>query len=246
MANLPIQLAGTWDPVSAFTHLAGACVGIAACRDAKRLEIRDPMARGALLLYCSAAITVLLASGVYHLTVRGSFARFLLQRLDHAAIFVLIAATFTPVHLILFRGRLRWMPIVSIWFLALTGLAVKMLYFSAIPSWAGIWLYLGLAGLGLISVAILARRHGVAFVIPLIAGSACYFAGAMFELSRAPILWPGYIGPHELLHLSVLLAILLHWRFMLSIVTGGRIAAEPQPSAITLPSSSLSTEGGVE
>ena len=55
-------------------------------------------------------VFLLSMSGVYHMMESGGTARAVMGRLDHSAIFVLIAGTFTPVHGILFRGWARWGP----------------------------------------------------------------------------------------------------------------------------------------
>jgi channel protein (hemolysin III family) len=148
-----------------------------------------------------------------------------LKRLDHAAIFVLIAGSFTPVHVILFRGGWRWGMLAGIWGAALAGLVLKTVFFSTMPEWLGLAMYLGLGWMGVISALHLARRYGLRFIQPLLWGALAYTAGASIEFLRWPVLQEGIVGPHEIFHLAVLAGISCHWAFILGIASGGPISA---------------------
>src|SRR5689334_22265927 len=65
-------------------------------------------------VYAFTCVLLLSLSGVYHLLAPGGAGRTVLRRLDHGAIFALIAGTYTPVHGILFRGRARWTTLLLI------------------------------------------------------------------------------------------------------------------------------------
>src|SRR5207237_1413813 len=64
-------------------------------------------------VFAFATVLQLSMSGVYHLLGEGA-GRVVLQRLDHAAIFVLIAGTNTPLYGVLFRGPDRWLPLLFV------------------------------------------------------------------------------------------------------------------------------------
>ena len=180
---------------------------------------------GRVLSLCTFAFSCVLLlslSGVYHLLAPGTAGREVLKRLDHAAIFGLIAGSFTPVHAILFRGAWRWGMLAGIWGAAIAGLALKTLNFSATPEWVGLLMFLGLGWMGAISVVALARRYDLGFVLPLIWGGLAYTAGAVAEFLRWPQLLPGIVGPHEIFHVAVLAGIAWHWSFILSIAAGGQ------------------------
>src|SRR6478672_10312211 len=95
---------GFSDPFSSLTHLLGA--GAFACLTPLLiLKGRgDPWRVASLGVFAFSTVFLLAMSGTYHLLSPGTPGRAVLQRLDHAAIFVLIAGTFTPFHCILFRG----------------------------------------------------------------------------------------------------------------------------------------------
>jgi channel protein (hemolysin III family) len=169
-------------------------------------------------------VLLLSLSGVYHLLTPETAARGVLMRLDHAAIFILIAGSFTPVHVMLLRNRWQQNLLVGIWAAAIAGLALKTVYFDAMPAWLGLAMYLGLGWLGTISTVAIARRRGLRFVLPLLWGALAYTVGALADQFHWPVLVPGIVGPHEVFHLAVLAGISFHWTFILGIATEARAA----------------------
>jgi channel protein (hemolysin III family) len=208
------------DPFSSFTHLIGAIafawLGVLTVRQAGA----DPARRTALVLFTFCCSMMLLVSGLFHLMPHGGAARYVMHRVDHAAIFIFIAATFTPIHAILFRGLGRWGVLMAVWTIALVGLTCKLIYFDSMPQWLSLSLYLAFGWLGLASAIALSRRLGVAFVGPLAAGALAYTSGALADYSEWPVLLPQVIGAHEIFHLAVLTGIAFHWRFIRRFATG--------------------------
>ena len=220
-----LSIPGFSDPVSSLTHLTAAVV----------FAILGPflVARGSggalraisLAVFAFSCVLLLSLSGVYHLLTPETAARGVLLRLDHAAIFVLIAGSFTPVHAILLRDRWHWHLLAWIWGAAIVGLTLKTVYFDSVPQWLGLMMYLGLGWLGVISSIALARRFGVRFVLPLVWGALAYTFGAVAEFLGWPVLIPGVVGPHEIFHLAVVAGISFHWAFIRGIARGERSGA---------------------
>lgn len=177
-----------------------------------------------IAIFAFACVFQLLASGVYHLLMPGSQAHVVLLRIDHAAIFFLIAATITPVHAILFRGPWRWGMLTFIWTAAVCGIVLRTVFASVIPTWLGATLYLTFGWVALISIFMLWYRYGYRFVALVIYGGLAYTFGVLVEAAMAingniqPI--PGVLGGHEIFHLAVLLGMTLHWIFIRRIATG--------------------------
>jgi channel protein (hemolysin III family) len=215
-----LSIAGFSDPFSSVTHLAGAAVFAILTVVLLHRGRGDAGRMLSLCVFAFSCLLLLSLSGAYHLLASGTAGREVLIRLDHAAIFGLIAGSFTPVHAILFQGAWRWGMLAGIWSAAIAGLAVKTIYFATTPEWVGLLMYLGLGWMGVISVVALARRYGLGFVLPLIWGGLAYTAGAVTEFLRWPQVLPGIIGPHEIFHIDVLAGIAWHWAFMLGIASG--------------------------
>jgi len=217
-----LSIPGFSDPVSSLSHLAAAVVfaglsGFLVARgrgDARRVI--------SLAVFAFSCVLLLSLSGVYHLLSPGTAARGVLMRLDHAAIFVLIAGSFTPVHVILLRRRWHGHLLAWIWGAAIAGLTLKTIYFDTVPAWLGLLLYLGLGWLGLISTIALARSFGVRFVLPLVWGALAYTFGAVADFANWPVLVAGVVGPHEVFHLAVVAGVSLHWAFIYGIADGSR------------------------
>lgn len=201
------------DPVSAFTHLAGAIVfaaaGVLLVRRARPHWRRWPLA-----IFAVTGVVLLLASFTFHSMPSGTPARHISQRLDHAAIFTLIAGTFTPIQTILFRGVLRWGMLAFVWTAAIVGLTLKVIYFDAVPEALGVSAYLALGWVGVISMAVIYRRSSARFVSPLVIGGLAYSVGAVCEFTSQPTLIAGVFGSHEMFHVAVLVGLGCHWMFI--------------------------------
>ena len=214
------HLPGCYEPFSAISHLLGAVLflvlgGLLLWRGrGNRLRLIF------LGIYVFSCVLLLSLSGVYHMMVRGGTAHWVLARLDHGAIFVLIAGTFTPVHGLLFQGRLRWWPLILIWAAAITGIIVKTIFFDDLSELLGLAFYLTLGGFGAVTAMLLAGRYGFAFITPLLLGGVAYSVGAGLEFFRWPVVIPGVIHPHEVFHVAVLAGAFLHWLFVWQFATG--------------------------
>jgi channel protein (hemolysin III family) len=191
----------------------------------------------ALAVYTFSCVFLLSMSGVYHSLTPGGAPRAVLARLDHAAIFVLIAGTYTPIIGALFVGRERWLPLVLIWLAAIAGVAIKLFYFAGLPEWVGLIFYLGLGWAGIAPGFRLWLRYGERFVRPLLWGGIAYSVGAVLEFLRRPTLVPGVIGSHEVFHLLVLVGISCHWYFVVRVAVGGPLPAARVPGGPGQPDS---------
>lgn len=220
-AGSPNSIPGFTDPVSSFTHLIGALaffvLGV-------RLVIRghkNPSVTGkaggwhttSLAIFAFSCVLLLTVSGVFHQLPRGS-GRDVMKILDHAAIFILIAGTFTPIHAILFKGWMRWGVLSFVWAAAITGITLKSIYFEGFPYWLGALLYVGLGWVGGITMIGCWRRHGFKFGRRMVIAGVAYTLGAVVDVVNWPTLWPGVVGPHELFHVFVLVGVWSFWLFV--------------------------------
>ena len=231
-----ISIAGFAEPVSSMTHLFAAGVflllGIRLIYGARH----SLMNIVAFSVFVISSVFLLSMSGVFHLLAPQSGAREVLQRLDHAGIFFLIAGTFTAVHASLFRGISRWGMLLLIWAVAITGITLKSIYFHDMPEWLGLSLYLGMGWLGAVSGVLLYRRYGLHFIRPLLYGALAYTTGAVMDFLRAPVLIDGVIGPHELFHIAVLMGLGYHLAFIFSV---NRAPLPIRHEQLTLPDNAI-------
>lgn len=209
-----ISIPGFSDPFSSISHLVGAFVFLALGFRLIRLAGGHRGWVAAVIVFIFSAVFLLFMSGVFHLLDHNSAGRVVLQRLDHAAIFGLIAGSFTPTHIILFKGFWRWGFLVLIWTLAISGMIIKTMFFYELPEILGLMFYLGLGWVAILSAYLTHRLHGFRIIRPLIYGGLAYTVGATLQFLGHPIVIPGVIGPHELFHIAVLAGIAWHWLFI--------------------------------
>jgi channel protein (hemolysin III family) len=215
------SIPGFADPFSSLSHLIGAAVFAVLAAVLLRRAYGFPGRMALLGVFGFASVFLLSMSGVYHLLPRGFTSRKVMQCLDHAGIFVMIAASFTPPHGILFRGVQRWGPILLVWTLAAAGITFRAIYFQPVPHWLAILVYLGFGWIGAFSGIALWRRYGRRFIHPILLGGMAYTLGALVDLVEPPELIPGVVGPHEIFHMAVLLGVGAHWWFMYRIADLG-------------------------
>ncbi|HYT92490.1 MAG TPA: hemolysin III family protein [Gemmataceae bacterium] len=214
------SLPGFHDPVSSISHLLGAIVFALLTQPLLRRGRGDPVRVAYLGVFAFSSVFLFSMSAAYHMLPFPSGGRDVLLRLDYSAIFVLIAGTFTPAHGILFRGPLRWGPLWAIWIAAITGLTLKTIFLEYLPEWLGLTFYLGLGWVGVFSAYLLWQRYGLAFIAPLLWGALAYTVGSVMEFLGWLTIIPGVFGPHELMHILVLVGAAFHWRFVWQFASG--------------------------
>ena len=150
------------------------------------------------------------ASAAYHLAqVRPAIQR-TLRKLDHSAIFLLIAGTYTPFCVNAFTGFFRWGLLTLIWAIALTGILVKVFYVGA-PRWIECW-HVRVDGSAVCSGrAADAGCSAQPAIFWLIAGGVIYTLGALVYAMKLFDFVPGKLGFHEVWHIFVILGALAHF-----------------------------------
>ena len=113
------------DPFSAISHYVGAAAALPAVVWLLALGGSTPARIAALAVYGASLLGLFLASGVYHTPVAAPKVIERLRKLDHAAIYLLIAGTYTPFCVLSFTGFWRWGLLAVIWSLALAGMVSK-------------------------------------------------------------------------------------------------------------------------
>jgi hemolysin III len=173
-------------------------------------------ARLAVVVYALTLVTVFWVSSTYH---RGSwsaeeFARW--QRRDHAAIFLLIAGTYTPYCVLALDGAWRASMLTAIWVGAVIGIVVK-LYRVDLHVLSGV-MYLGLGWAAIIPFPRFVRALSPAALILTVAGGLLYSLGALVLALHRPKLFPRTFGYHEVWHAATAVAAACHYVAVLLIL----------------------------
>lgn len=198
------------DPFSAISHYAGAAAALPAAAFLLAWGGGTPERTAALAVYGASLFGLFFASGLYHTPVASPRAIERLRKLDHAAIYLLIAGTYTPFCVLAFSGFWRWGLLAIIWSLALTGVVVKLWVINA-PRWVTAGVYVAMGWLGVIGLGEIVRQLTPGAIGWLTAGGVLYTAGAVVYITRRGDFFPGVFGFHEFWHLFVLAGAAAHF-----------------------------------
>ena len=131
-----------------------------------------------LALYGGSLIVLYTASTLYH-TVRKPHLRRLWRVVDHCAIYILIAGSYTPFMLVALRGAWGWGLFGTVWVLAITGIICKIFYIDRFKRLlTGLYLLMG--WLIIIATEPLMQVLPPGGVYFLVAGGLCYTGGVVF------------------------------------------------------------------
>jgi hemolysin III len=175
-------------------------------------------ARLTAVVYGLGLCALFAVSGNYHRRGWSEAARQRMQRLDHATIFVMIAATYTPFCVLALSGFTGWGLLASVWTGALGGFVLALTGVSRVR-WVGALFYvmLGWAALAVLPTLVHHLTHTeVAFVL---AGGLLYTIGAVVFATRWPDPAPRTFGFHEVWHVFVVAAAVCHFLAVWSLVT---------------------------
>lgn len=200
------------EPFSCYSHFVGAvlsAVGLFALlvRLLVQPDISGQLA-GAAVVFCLSLIALYSASSAYHFSGRGEAVVRRLKKLDHSMIYVLIAGSYTPIILKFMPAPRCFVFLGVIWLIALTGIAVKLLWIDA-PRLIGTALYLALGWA-------IAFDFGVVLSMPssavelLAAGGLSYTVGGIIYILKKPN-FSRLLGFHELFHLFVIAGSVCHY-----------------------------------
>ena len=174
----------------------------------------DPWDVVASAVYGVTLILLYLASTLYHSIPHARVKR-VLRVIDHSAIYLLIAGTYTPFTLVSLRGPWGWTLFGLIWGLAILGIALKV---AAMGRFRGLSLalYLGMGWLALVALRPLTAALAQGGLILLVLGGIAYTSGVLFYV------WRRLPYHHAFWHAFVLAGSVLHFFAILLYVVPGR------------------------
>ncbi len=194
------------DPVSAWLHIFGAVLSIAALvslliigRDSLLKEISFAIFGGSMILLYS-------FSSIYHLIPTKLP---ILRKLDHVSIYLLIAGTYTPFCLVTLNGIWGWSLLSIIWTMALIGITISSIYISP-NRWLATGVYIIMGWAAIAAIRPLIDNLSVPGLLWLLAGGIIYSFGGIIYAFKKPN-FSTYFGSHEIWHIFVLLGSICHY-----------------------------------
>ncbi|WP_211103896.1 PAQR family membrane homeostasis protein TrhA [Skermanella pratensis] len=187
-----------------------ALVALAAVKDDVRVLV-------SLTIYGSTLVLLYLASTLYH-AVRHARAKLVFKTCDHAAIFLLIAGTYTPYCLLVMDGAWGWTLFAVMWSIAAFGVVFKILHTNRYAR-LSLMLYLCMGWLGVFAVGPIVANMATEGVLLLALGGLAYTGGVAF------FLWESMPFNHAIWHLFVLAGSTCHFLSIYFYVAQGAVSA---------------------
>ena len=195
------------DPGSAITHFIGMMMAIFA---AVPLLIKAASEPGriyiiSLAIYAASLILLYAASTTYHTFDISKKVNTILKKIDHMMISVLIAGSYTPVCLIVLKGRTGIILLSIVWAIALAGILIKAFWINC-PKWVSSMLYIGMGWTCVLAFTQILNNMSPAAFGWLLAGGIIYTAGGIIYALKLPLFNSRHknFGSHEIFHLFVM------------------------------------------
>jgi hemolysin III len=198
-----------------FAHALTAGLGIIACAVAipwlAWASVGDPWRLGTGLVFGFTALAMFVTSVIYHWASRPEL-KVVLRKLDHSAIYLLIAGTYTPFALVAMEPVWGWTLFGVAWTLAVLGVVAKNTVGFRYPR-LSLAMYVGMGWMAVIAIKPLADSLTGAQLAWMLAGGLFYTGGVPFYV------WKSRRYTHAVWHLFVLAGAVCHFVAVLSVVT---------------------------
>ena len=194
---------------NAVTHGLGIVLAIAALVTMATVAARngDSWHVASCSIFGVTLVLLYTASTLYH-SIQAERLRPLLRALDHSAIFLLIAGTYTPFTLVTLRGPWGWSLFAVVWSIGITGIILRLLLRERLH-WLFVTLYLAMGWVVVIAIQPLLERLETGGLALLAAGGVAYTGGIAFYLwDRLPYnhaIWHGFCLLGSALHVGAVL-----------------------------------------
>jgi hemolysin III len=195
-------LRGHFHQAAFFTALGACSMLLARCSDSKTFI--------AILVYSLSLTGLLGISALYHRIQWPPTKRMWMRRLDHAAIFVLIAGTGTPIFLLSFAAEMGLRMVLLVWLAATCGVLQSLFWVNA-PKWVGATLAVAAGWIIIPYFSELSQSLSVSSRWFLVTGGVLYTLGAVIYAMKWPNPSPRFFGYHEIFHILVVIAAAFHF-----------------------------------
>ena len=201
----------TDERINTITHLVASCfalVGAALLISQASVE-GDPWKIVGFAVYGFSVLMLFVASTLHHGIDRGPRVNEVLRTLDYDSVFLLIAGTITPLVLVVFRNTFGWAVLGAVWAIAAGGIALRSAR-RDLPKYVTNTLYIALGWIPVLLVGAGVELPFGAYAL-LGAGGLLYCVGFVIFVVERPNPIPGVLGFHEIWHVLVALAAVLHY-----------------------------------
>ena len=209
------------DPGSAITHFIGMLMAIFAAVPLLIKAAHEPSRIYiiSIAIYAASLILLYAASTTYHTFDRSKKVNTILKKIDHMMISVLRAGSYTPICLLVLKGRTGIILLTIVWTFAIAGILIKAFWVYC-PKWISSVLYIGMGWTCVLAFTQLLNTLSPAAFGWLLAGGIIYTVGGVIYALKLPIFNSRhkYFGSHEIFHLFVMAGSACHFVVMYAFV----------------------------
>jgi hemolysin III len=167
-------------------------------------------ARVAAAVYGFGLCALFGGSGLYHRWRWHPRWRPLLRRVDHSTIYLFIAASYTPLGMLVLSGTVQWIVLITVWAGAVAGVTLSIAWINA-PRAVCAVCYVALGWVAVLALPQLTAQLPVVALALIAGGGVLYTIGAIVYALGRPDPWPAVFGFHEIFHVFVVLAAVAHF-----------------------------------
>ena len=205
------------EPGSAITHFIGMIMAIFASVPLLVKAANEPerIYLVSLTIYAVSLILLYAASTTYHTFAISIKVNTILKKIDHKMVSVLIAGSYTPVCLLVLKGRLGIILLSIVWGIAIAGILIKAFWVYC-PKWVSSVLYIGMGWTCVLAFTQLLNSLSPGAFGWLLAGGIIYTVGGVIYALKLPLFNSRHknFGSHEIFHLFVMAGSACHFVVM--------------------------------
>ncbi|MBB6097327.1 hemolysin III [Deinobacterium chartae] len=205
------------EPINSLTHWFGALAALILMGVLVYAAVQAQVQAWPFVVFGVSMCLLYVASASYHSFRVSDRALLWLRKLDHSAIFLLIAGSYTPVLIFAVKGGWQVGMLCAVWGIALAGIILKLVTMR-LPRWISTVLYLAMGWMAVLILPQLLATLSVGALTWLLVGGLLYTAGAVIYATKRGNFFPGVFGFHELWHVFVLGGSGAHFAMMLNLL----------------------------
>ena len=209
------------EPGSAITHFIGMLMAIFAAVPLLIKAAHEPSRIYviSLAVYSASMILLYAASTTYHTFYISAKINTILKKWDHMMISVLIAGSYTPICLLVLKGKTGLILLAIVWSFAIVGILIKAFWVYC-PKWVSSILYIGMGWTCVLAFTQILNSMSRTSFIWLLTGGIIYTVGGIIYALKLPIFNSKHknFGSHEIFHLFVMGGSMCHFVVMYALL----------------------------
>lgn len=209
------------EPGSAITHFIGMLMAIFAAVPLLIKAAHEPSRIYviSLAIYSASMILLYAASTTYHTFDISAKINTILKKWDHMMISVLIAGSYTPICLLVLKGKTGLILLAIVWSFAIVGILIKAFWVYC-PKWISSILYIGMGWTCVLAFTQILNSMSHTSFLWLLTGGIIYTVGGIIYALKLPIFNSKHknFGSHEIFHLFVMGGSMCHFVVMYALL----------------------------